>query len=220
MIEGGEGYDLIEARASLILHLRQRGITDTDILNAFETVPHEVFVPAGFEQYAYREASLPIGCGQSITSPTILAGMIHVLAPQGVNKVLEIGTGSGYSAALLARMARRVFSLERYRALASTAQERWSRIGANTIVGLHQDGFIGLVQQEPFDRIFLTGSVSEIPDTVIDQLADGGVAVMALGAPNDKQVILRVERADDSFIETEFGSVRLAPLTKGRSRTS
>jgi protein-L-isoaspartate(D-aspartate) O-methyltransferase len=216
--EGGVS-DLWEARAGLILHLRQLGITNADILRAFESVPHEVFVPEQYAEYAYKEASLPIDCGQSITSPTILASMVSVLEPQGAAKVLEVGTGSGYSAALLSRMARRVFTVEKYRSLATTAYAHWQQIGATNIVGLHQDGFYGLAQQAPFSRIFLTGSVTEPPQELIDQLEDGGIAVMAVGAPSEKQAILRIERADDAFIDSEHGFVRLAPLSHGKSRT-
>jgi protein-L-isoaspartate(D-aspartate) O-methyltransferase len=219
MDEGGGVTDFWEARASLILHLRQLGITDSEILRAFETVPHEAFVPEDYAEYAYRESSLPIECGQSITAPTILATMISVLAPQGTGKLLEIGTGSGYSAALFSRMARRVFSVEKFRTLANAAQARWRKIGYNNIIGLNEDGLDGLPQQAPFERIFLTGSVPEVPEEIVDQLADGGIAVMPVGSPSDRQAIVRVERADDDFIESEHGFVRLAPLTAGRSRT-
>ncbi len=220
MMEGDGGVtDFWEARAGLILHLRQLGITDSEILRAFETVPHEVFVPADYAEYAYRESSLPIECGQSITAPTILATMIAVLAPQGAGKVLEVGTGSGYSAALLSRMARRVFTVEKYRTLAGSAQQCWRQIGYSNIVGLNDDGLVGLAQQAPFDRIFLTGSVPEVPEDLLEQLADGGVAVMPVGAASERQAIVRIERADDSFIESEHGLVRLSPLTSGRSRT-
>lgn len=215
----GTAAERFEARASLILHLRQLGITDADILRAFETVPHEAFVPEQFAQYAYREGSLPIACGQSITSPTILAGLIAGLSPQGVGKVLEVGTGSGYSAALLSRMARRVFTLEKYRALASAALHTWRAIDFTNIVGLHEDGLNGLAQQAPFDRILFTGSVNQVPEDVIEQLADGGIAIIPLGPASEKQAILRIERADDDFVETEIGTVRLPPLTPGRSRT-
>lgn len=217
--EGGSVTDYWEARAGLILNLRQHGVTDPEILRAFETVPHESYVPPDYAEYAYRESSLPIDCGQSITAPGILAQLLVPLAPQGVNKVLEVGTGSGYSAALLARMARRVFSVEKYRTLASSAQARWQAEGITNVVGLHEDGLLGLEQQAPFERILLTGSVSEVPEDLVEQLADGGIAVMAVGAPADRQAILRIERADDSFVETEAGTVRLAPLSPGRSRT-
>ena len=218
MGEAGGVTDFWEARAGLILHLRQLGITDSEILKAFETVPHEAFVPDEYAQYAYRESSLPIECGQSITAPTILATMISVLAPQGAGKILEIGTGSGYSAALLSRMARRVFTLEKFRTLVGLAQQRWRTIGYGNIIGLNEDGFSGLPRQAPFERIFLTGSVPEVPEEIVGQLDDGGVAVMAVGPASERQAIVRIERADDTYIETEHGFVRLAPLTPGRSR--
>lgn len=218
MMEEGGPDDFWEARASLILHLRQIGVTDSELLRVFEAVPHEVFVPEDYAEYAYRDSSLPIACGQSITAPTILAGMLVPLAPQGAGKVLEVGTGSGYSAALLSRMARRVFSVDRFRQLVSDAQARWDTLKYTNIVGLFDDGLFGLAQQAPFDRILLSGSVRDVPEEILDQLADGGVAVMAVGAPEDKQVILRVERADDTFLDSEHGMVRLAPLTAGRAR--
>lgn len=217
--DGVSVTDPWEARAGLILNLRQLGVTDPDILRAFETVPHERFVPDDYAEYAYRDSSLPIECGQSITAPGILAQLLVQLAPQGSNKVLEVGTGSGYSAALLAQMARRVFTIEKYRTLASRAQARWQAEAMTNIVGLHEDGLLGLEQQAPFERILLTGSVSAVPEDLVEQLGDGGIAVMAIGAPAERQAILRIERADDSFIETEAGSVRLPPLSPGRSRT-
>lgn len=217
--DGVSVTDPWEARAGLILNLRQLGVTDPDILRAFETVPHERFVPDDYAEYAYRDSSLPIECGQSITAPGILAQLLVQLAPQGSSKVLEVGTGSGYSAALLAQMARRVFTIEKYRTLASRAQARWQAEAMTNIVGLHEDGLLGLEQQAPFERILLTGSVSAVPEDLVEQLGDGGIAVMAIGAPAERQAILRIERADDSFIETEAGSVRLPPLSPGRSRT-
>ncbi len=220
MNETGPGVsDYWEARAGLILNLRQAGITDPDILRAFEAVPHEQFVPESYAEYAYRESSLPIECGQSITSPKIVAQFLNHLEPQGSNKILEVGTGSGYSAALLSRMARRVFSIERYRTLASLAMARWQGLNYSNIIGLHEDGLWGLEQQAPFDRILINGSVTEVPEELMDQLADGGIAVMPLGPPAERQAILRIERADDAFIETEMGTVRLAPLSPGRSRS-
>ena len=216
---GGSVTDMWEARAGLILNLRQVGVTDPDILRAFETVPHERFVPEDYAEYAYRDSSLPIECGQSITAPGIVAQLLVQLAPQGAGKVLEVGTGSGYSAALLAKMARRVFTIEKYRTLAALAQARWQGEAMTNIVGLHEDGLLGLEQQAPFARILLTGSVTEVPEELVEQLADGGIAVMAIGAAAERQAVLRIERVEDSFIETEAGSVRLPPLSPGRSRT-
>src|SRR5690606_19492162 len=108
------------------------------------------------------------------------------------------------------------FTIEKYRTLASRAQARWQAEAMTNIVGLHEDGLLGLEQQAPFERILLTGSVSAVPEDLVEQLGDGGIAVMAIGAPAERQAILRIERADDSFIETEAGSVRLPPLSPGR----
>ncbi|WP_127143500.1 protein-L-isoaspartate(D-aspartate) O-methyltransferase [Pelagibacterium montanilacus] len=220
MAFGGGSDEYFEARAGLILLLRQMGVTDSDILNAFESVPHERFVPDSHGEYAYRDRSLPIGCGQSITAPTILAGMIVALVPLAGAKVLEVGSGSGYSAALMGRMARRVFSMERHPELAAAAQARWRAIGSSNIVGISDDGLGGLEMQAPFDRILVNGSVTDVPEAIGEQLADGGVAVLAVGPANERQVLLRIERADDILIEAELGTVRLPPLVRGRARPS
>lgn len=219
MTEGPAEFTGVQlARASLILKLRQRGIVDTDILRAFETVPHEIFVPQDFAEFAYREGSLPIECGQSITSPTILADMLSVLDPGGCAKALEIGTGSGYSAALLSRLVKRVFSIERHKQLAQLASERWMVAGRGNVVGFEQNGLNGLATHMPYDRILLNGAVEDIPQELLEQLSDGGVLVAPVGLADNRQTIIRVERADDDYLFTEHGSVRLAPLVNTKFR--
>lgn len=216
--EDDDTGELFTAKAGLVLALRSIGITDHRLLNAFEATPHEVFVPDDYSAYAYKDASLPIGCGQSITSPLVLARMLALLDPFGTSKVLEVGTGTGYSAALLSRMTRRVFSVERHEELAREASARWSAIDASGIIGFHQDGLVGLAQQAPFERILLTGSVEEVPVVLLDQLADGGTLVAPVGPPDERQVLLRLVREEDELVESEHGAVRLAPLVHGRSR--
>lgn len=206
------------ARAGLVLGLRQRGITHPELLRAFEAVPHELFVPEEYAEYAYRQGSLPIGCGQSITSPLILGELLAVLEPWGAGTILEIGTGSGYGTALLSRMARRVFSMERHGQLVRAALARWETLRISNIVVLHEDGLRGWPSRSAFDRILLTGSVSEVPEAVTNQLADDGVLVAAVGPPDGRQAILRIERADDEFIASEKGRIRLPPLASGKSR--
>lgn len=211
-----EFTDIQMARASLILSLRQHGVVQPDILRAFESVPHEVFIPDEYLQYAYREGSLPIAHGQSVTSPTIIAAMLVALEPQNTNKILEIGSGSGYSAALLSRMAKRVFTVERIKELAVAAQAHWAEIPFSNIVSFNLDGLLGLGGHQPFDRILLNGSVIEIPEILLEQLTDGGILVAPVGSATEKQVITRVERADDEFLTTEHGFIRLSPLVRGK----
>ena len=213
-----EFTDVQMARASLILSLRQHCITQPDILRAFESVPHEAFIPKDYAEYAYREGSLPIACGQSITSPSILAAMLVALEPAHAGKLLEIGTGTGYSAALLARLVKRVFTVDRHQELAHLAQASWGQLSISNIVGFHLDGLLGLAGHQPFDRILLNGAVTEIPEILLEQLADGGVLVAPVGAGGDRQIITRIERADDDFVTTEHGFVRLAALVPGKSR--
>lgn len=213
-----EFADIQMARASLILSLRQHGVTQPDILRAFESVPHEIFIPDDYLEYAYREGSLPLQGGQSITSPTIVAAILVVLEPQDTNKILEIGTGSGYSAALLARMTKRLFTLERNKELALKAQANWKSAGIGNVIGFNLDGLPGLAAHQPFDRILLNGAVPEIPELLLEQLADSGVLVAPVGKPGERQIITRVERTDDDFLTTEHGFIRLSPLVSGKSQ--
>lgn len=206
------------AQAGLVLLLRSNGITDNRLLKQFESVPHQVFVPEEFAEYAYRDASLPIECGQSISSPLVLARMLCLLEPFEINKALEIGTGSGYSAALLSRFARRTFTIERYQTLIRAAEARWAQLKLSGIVGFHDDGLEGLAQQAPFDRILLTGSVTEVPETLTEQLADGGILVAAVGAADARQQLIRIVREDDELVTTEHAFVRLPQLTPGKAR--
>lgn len=212
-----EADRLRTARASLILRLRQSGITERALLVAFETVPHEAFVPHEFVTHAYGESSLPIACGQSITAPNITASLLSLLAPVGAQKVLEIGTGSGYATALLSKVARRIYSVERFGTLAREAQARWSALNCANVIGFHADGLEGLAAQAPFDRIVLTGSVGIVPPELADQLADDGILVAPVGDADKSQTILRIVRAGNKFIESEHGVVRLAPLMRGKS---
>lgn len=213
-----EFTDIQMARASLILSLRQHGIMEPEILRAFESVPHEVFVPQEFAGYAYREGSLPIAHGQSITSPLHLATMFVALDPFKANKVLEIGTGSGYSAALLGYMARRVFTLERVQELARTAEKNWATAASTGVIGFYEDGLPGLMAQQPFDRILLNGSVEKIPQALLDQLTDGGILVAPVGLAEEKQTITRIVRAGDGFVASDHGQIRLAELISGKIR--
>ena len=209
----GENNPFFVARAGLILALRGLGITERRLLEAFETVPHEAFVPEDYAEYAYKDASLPIGGGQSITSPIILGRLLFALDAADSAKILEIGTGSGYSAALLSCLGRRVFSLEKDRALLNSAMARWRDLRADNIVGIVADGLGGLANMAPFNRILLAGSVPDVPEVLSDQLADEGILVAAVGPANERQTIVTVEREGTELVIAEHGTIRLPPLS-------
>lgn len=208
------------AKASLVLSLRQKGITQRQVVDAFERVPHELFVPEEFAAHAYKDCALPIECGQSMTSPVKVAQMLNKLQfDDVVPKILEIGTGSGYATALLARFAKRVFTIEKYGTLLRQAQDRWAQLKISNIVSQHGDGLEGWAHQSPFDRILLTGSVNSVSPKLLDQLGEGGILMAPIGAPNELQNLTRFERIGNQFAEDVVGTIRLAPLMHGKSQT-
>lgn len=201
----------------LVMALRGGGITDANVLAAMERTPRHVFVPDRFGDQSYDDRALPIDCGQTISQPFIVAYMTQALKLDDRSKVLEIGTGSGYQAAVLARLARRVYSVERYRTLSKEAETRFDALRLTNIVTRVGDGSVGWPEQAPFDRIILTASAPARPDAVLEQLKDGGIAV----APVDreaKQVLVRYERKGDKITETDLMDVRFVPLVKGETK--
>ena len=201
----------------LVMSLRGGGVTDAKVMGALERTPRHLFVPQRFGDQAYDDRALPIDCGQTISQPLIVALMTQALKLDDRGKVLEIGTGSGYQAAVLARLARRVYSVERYRTLSREAEARFEALRLTNIVTKIGDGTLGWAEQAPFDRIILTASAPERPDTILQQLKDGGIAV----APVDrdtKQVLVRYVRTGDVIEETDSMDVRVVPLVKGEAR--
>ncbi|WP_339336040.1 protein-L-isoaspartate(D-aspartate) O-methyltransferase [uncultured Maricaulis sp.] len=201
----------------LVMSLRGGGVTDAKVMGALERTPRHLFVPQRFGDQAYDDRALPIDCGQTISQPLIVALMTQALKLDDRCKVLEIGTGSGYQAAVLARLARRVYSVERYRTLAREAEARFHDLRLTNIVTRIGDGTLGWPEQAPFDRIILTASAPSRPDAILDQLKDGGIAV----APVDRdtrQVLVRYVREGDTITETDIMDVRFVPLVKGEAR--
>jgi protein-L-isoaspartate(D-aspartate) O-methyltransferase len=201
----------------LVMSLRGGGVTDAKVMGALERTPRHLFVPQRFGDQAYDDRALPIDCGQTISQPLIVALMTQALKLDDRCKVLEIGTGSGYQAAVLARLARRVYSVERYRTLSREAEARFEALRLTNIVTKIGDGTLGWAEQAPFDRIILTASAPERPDTILQQLKDGGIAV----APVDrgtKQVLVRYVREGDEIVESDIMDVRFVPLVKGEAR--
>lgn len=201
----------------LVMALRGGGITDAQVLAAMERTPRHVYVPERFGDQSYDDRPLPIDCGQTISQPFIVAFMTQALQLDDRCKVLEIGTGSGYQAAVLARLARRVYSVERYRTLSREAEERFAAQRLNNIVTRVGDGTQGWPEQAPFDRIILTASAPARPDAILEQLKDGGAAVAPVDR-DSKQILVRYHRTGDAITETDLLEVRFVPLVKGEAK--
>jgi protein-L-isoaspartate(D-aspartate) O-methyltransferase len=204
-------------RMEFQLQLRQRGIMDTAVLRALDEVPREYFVPADLSAMAYADHALPISCGQTISQPYIVAYMTEQLDIGPQHRVLEIGTGSGYQAAVLSRLAREVVSVERYRTLAETARARIETLGFRNVEILVADGTVAL-DRGPFDRIIVTAATARIPEALVDALADGGIMVLPLGPPSGTQHLVKLTKTRDSVTHEDLIPVRFVPLVPGKAR--
>src|SRR4051812_48974690 len=190
-----------------------RGVTDWRVLEAMRQVPRESFVEAGLEEFAYEDSPLPIARGQTISQPFIVALMIEAAAVKPGDRVLEIGTGSGYAAAVLSRIAGKVYTIERHGALAETAKQRFARLGYRNIEVRHGDGTLGWPEAAPFDAIIVTAGGPEIPETLRTQLKVGGRLVMPIGVLANEQRLVKVVRdGEHAFHEEDLGAVRFVPL--------
>jgi protein-L-isoaspartate(D-aspartate) O-methyltransferase len=204
----------IDARKiRLIMQLRRSGVTDTAVLAVIERLPRELFVPRSFLDQAYEDMALPIGSGQTISQPLVVAMMTQALELHDRLKVLEIGTGSGYQAAVLSRLVRRVYTIERHRPLLRDAEARFHQLGLHNITTRAGDGTKGWPEQAPFDRILVTAAADgDIPKTLMDQLALGGVMVVPLGNDRRDQRVYRIRRTETGLQREELWPVRFVPL--------
>jgi protein-L-isoaspartate(D-aspartate) O-methyltransferase len=202
----------------LLMELRRTGILDPRVLGALEKTPRELFVPESFQDQAYENVALPIGHSQTISQPYVVALMTEKLELAGREKVLEIGTGSGYQAAILARLARRVFTVERHRLLVREAEQRFAALRLGNIVTRFADGTKGWPEQAPFDRIIVTAVASEVPQVLLDQLAPGGILVMPVGSEYRDQRLVRVRRGESGYETEVLTWVRFVPLVAGLPR--
>ncbi len=206
-------------RMEFQLVLRRRGISDQAVLRAMDEVPREYFVTSGCLDSAYADQALPIACGQTISQPYVVAYMTEQLEVEPQHRVLEIGTGSGYQAAILSRLAREVVSIERYRTLADTARERIKTLGYSNVTVLAGDGMAGAPEREPFDRIIVTAAAAEVPQALIDQLAKGGKMVVPVGPRNGAQYIVKLTKKPNGELTREnLIAVRFVPLLPGQAR--
>jgi protein-L-isoaspartate(D-aspartate) O-methyltransferase len=206
-------------RMEFQLALRRRGISDQTVLRAMDEVPREYFVASGFTASAYADQALPIACGQTISQPYVVAYMTEQLDLKPQHRVLEIGAGSGYQAAILSRLAREVVSIERYRTLADAARERLKTLGFSNVTIHAGDGTAGAPDLAPFDRIMVTAAAEEIPQALVAQLAAGGKMVVPVGSRNAAQYIVKLTKQQNGeLIREDLIAVRFVPLLPGQAR--
>ncbi|MGI9382730.1 MAG: protein-L-isoaspartate(D-aspartate) O-methyltransferase [Methyloligellaceae bacterium] len=200
----------------LIMQLRRRGLHNTHVLRAMELVPRELFVDTAFVDCAYADTALPIDCGQTISQPYVVAFMTEKLAVEKRHKVLEIGTGSGYQAAILSHLCRRVYTIERYRELQKAAEKRLQQLRITNVTTIIGDGWLGWPPQAPFDRIIVTAAAPEPPAALLEQLSDGGRMIIPLGETRETQALVQIDKHDTKIEQTELLPVRFVPLVRGR----
>jgi protein-L-isoaspartate(D-aspartate) O-methyltransferase len=205
-------------RMEFMLHLRRHGIVDAAVLRAMDEVPREHFVTPEFVDAAYADQALPIACGQTISQPYVVAYMTEQLAVRPHHRVLEIGTGSGYQAAVLSRLAREVYTVERFRTLAETASVRLDTLGFDNVTVCVGDGFAGLPEHAPFDRIIVTAAAEQIPAALVGQLAERGVMLLPLGPHGGVQRIVRLTNGPGGLERHDLIAVRFVPLLPGQAR--
>jgi protein-L-isoaspartate(D-aspartate) O-methyltransferase len=214
------GNDLDDDRAgigAMILRLRRQGITDHRVLVAIESVPRSLFVPPAAGRDAYADRPLPIECGQTISAPGIVGMMTMALEVGEDDRVLEIGTGTGYQTAVLARLARRVYTIDRFRTLVETALSRFRTLKLTNVVTMVGDGMLGWPEEAPFDRIIVTAAGDEVPAALKDQLRVGGILVIPIGPPSGVQELKKLVRTESGFEETTLAEVRFVPLIPGKA---
>ena len=207
-----------EARMQFLLTLRRRGIMDQAVLRAMDEVPREHFVEQNFSDTAYADQALPIACGQTISQPYVVAYMTEQLGVKPNHRVLEVGTGSGYQAAVLSRLAREVVTLERYRTLANSARARLKTLGYDNVEVLFGDGLQGEPMRAPYDRIIVTAAAESIPEALVAQLAEDGVMILPLGPHDGPQELVKLTKTKAGLQRETLLPVRFVPLLPGQAR--
>lgn len=204
-------------RIRLIMDLRNSGVTDTAVLSAMERIPREKFVEESFFDQAWVNRALPISCGQTISQPLVVGLMTQALSLTDRHKVLEVGTGSGYQAAILSRLCRRVYTIERHRDLLSIAEGRFEDMSFHNITTQSSDGWKGWPRQAPFDRIMVTAAAPVVPQDLVAQLSDdGGIMILPVGdASGLHQMVVSVTKTDGRVHSEQLFPVRFVPLVEG-----
>lgn len=204
-----------ERQMQFLYALRSHGVTDARVLSAMERVDRAHFVRGLFAERAYEDVPLPIACGQTISQPSVVGLMTQALDIQPRDLVLEVGTGSGYQAAILSLLARRVTTIDRYRRLVAEARAVFARLGLTNITAITADGSFGLTEQAPFDRILVTAAAEDPPGPLLAQLRIGGIMVLPVGQSDTVQSLIRVTRTATGYDYEELRPVRFVPLVEG-----
>ena len=204
-----------QTKMQFLFALRSKGVTDSRVLHAMEKIDRAAFVRGLFAERAHEDMPLPIACGQTISQPSVVGLMTQALDVQPRHKVLEVGTGSGYQAAILSQLARRVYTVDRFKRLVTEAQAVFDTLKIVNITAITGDGSHGLPEQAPFDRILLTAAAEDPPGPLLAQLRVGGIMVLPVGQSDTVQSLIRVTRLDKGFDYEELRPVRFVPLIEG-----
>jgi len=205
-----------ERKMQFLYALRSKGVTDQRVLSAMESVDRGPFIRGLFSERAYEDMPLPIACGQTISQPSVVGLMTQALQISPRDKVLEIGTGSGYQAAILSKLARRVYTIDRHRRLVQEARQVFDELDLTNITAITGDGSFGLAEQAPFDRIIVTAAAEDPPGPLIAQLKEGGIMVVPVGQSDAVQHLIRVRKMQGGALEyDELRAVRFVPLLEG-----
>ncbi|WP_299280478.1 protein-L-isoaspartate(D-aspartate) O-methyltransferase [uncultured Tateyamaria sp.] len=207
--------DLATRKMQFLYALRSRGVTDKRVLGAMEEIDRGPFVRGLFADRAYEDMPLPISCGQTISQPSVVGLMTQALQITPRDKVLEVGTGSGYQAAILAKLARRVYTIDRHRRLVREARDIFENLDLHTITAITGDGSHGLPDQAPFDRIIVTAAAEDPPGPLLAQLKEGGIMVLPVGQSDAVQSLIRVHKTATGLEYDELRDVRFVPLLEG-----
>ncbi|MCV6824677.1 MULTISPECIES: protein-L-isoaspartate(D-aspartate) O-methyltransferase [Halocynthiibacter] len=206
-----------ERKMQFLYALRSKGVTDKRVLTAMEKIDRGPFVRGVFAERAYEDMPLPIACGQTISQPSVVGVMTQALNVSPRDKVLEVGTGSGYQAAILSQLARRVYTVDRHRRLVREAQQIFNELDLTNITAFSADGSFGLPDQAPFDRILVTAAAEDAPGPLLSQLREGGIMVLPVGQSDTVQSLIKVTRTENGFEYDELRDVRFVPLLEGLS---
>ena len=205
-----------EKKMQFILSVRSKGVVDDNVLKAIESLNREHFLKGVFAQRAYEDTPLPIECGQTISKPSVVGIMTQALKITTRDKILEIGTGSGYQTAILSKLARRVYSVERFKPLYDEARQIFKKLNLNNITPIWGDGSQGIVEQQPFGRIIVTAAAEDPPPMLLNQLKVGGIMIIPVGQSDEIQKLIKVERTETNFKYEDLCDVRFVPLLEGR----